>query len=536
MTADEVERLVHSGVWRSASLFHVLDENALRFPDRLAVADQHRRYTYGAFAAATRVLARWLIDLDLPRGAVVALQTTSSALIPLVHFGCDRADLTFLPMSDAWREREVGHLLARSRAQVYIGSADTDEISFTGMVEKLRPALPDLRVVIALEGGERSIDDILRTGDEHPGLASATPNDARMCMVTSGTSGLPKISLYTDNNLWFFMSTYIDTLHMDGPEVFANLAPASTGSTGYLFPVLAPLLFGSSCVMLEHWNPVRALELLGRERVTVAVAVPTQIIKMLDVVRTAPVELPCLRAITQAGAPLPPDVASRVDETFGCRVMPLYGATDGGVPSMTTSEDPADKRHHTVGRIVPQTELRIVDEDGKTTAAGVPGEVQWRNPMKTLGYLNDDEQTAGAFTADGLYRSGDLGVLDDEGYLRIVGRAKDVIIRGGQNISPREIEDVVVELDTVVEAAAIGLPDPVYGERVCLCVVPADGSVVTLESVGAHLRHRGLSAFMIPERLELFDQLPSNSGGKTSKPELRTLVTLRAHLDDGKGG
>ncbi|TMU98144.1 MULTISPECIES: class I adenylate-forming enzyme family protein [unclassified Streptomyces] len=528
VTDAEIQKLTTSGIWRTENLFQVLDENAARHGERLAVADAHRRLTYREFAEQTQLLAGWLSGLRLARGSVVAVQTRSSTLIPLMHFACDRADLTFLPLSDAWRSREVGHLLRQSRARVFIVPPDTKDFSYAEMISELRGDLPELEVVASAEEGSTgiSVEEIVSRSSQFRGSPLASPNEPRMCMVTSGTSGLPKISLYTDNNLWYFLSTYVRTLESTGTEVFANLAPANTGSTGYLFPVLTPLLFGSTCVMLEHWNPITALELLEREKVNVAVAVPTQVIKLLDVARDRQVDLSPLRAITTAGAPLPPEVAEEAERALGCRILPMYGATDGGVPAFTTVSDPAEKRYSTVGKIIPHTQFRIATADGSVAEGGSAGEVQWRNPIKTLGYLNDDSQTQAAFTPDGLYRSGDLGKLDDEGYLRIVGRAKDLIIRGGQNVSPREIEDIVVGMEEVVEAAVLGLSDPVYGERVCLCVVPK-GPGLTLERVAAYLQERGLPKFMIPEHFMEFSEFPLNSGGKVSKGDLRTLVLER---------
>ncbi|MFD2421884.1 class I adenylate-forming enzyme family protein [Amycolatopsis pigmentata] len=512
VTDAEIRELTDSGVWRSEKLYHVLDENAARHGDRLAVADGHRRLTYRQFADATQLLAGWLSGLGLPPGSVVAVQSRSSALIPLMHFACDRADLTFLPLSDAWRSREIGHLLKKSAARVFISPPDSEHFSYSGMMAELRGELPDLDVVAV----STSLDEIVAGSTPIRGSHQASPNEPRMCMVTSGTSGLPKISLYTDNNLWYFLTTYVRTLEQDGPEVFVNLAPANTGSTGYLFPILTPLLFGSTSVMLEHWNPVVALDLMEREKVAVAVAVPTQVIKLLDVAKNRRIDLSTLRGVTTAGAPLAPEVAAEVERAFGCKILPMYGATDGGVPAFTTVSDPAEKRYVSVGKIIPNTEFRLSAE----------GEVQWRNPIKTLGYFNDDTQTEAAFTPDGLYRSGDLGKLDEDGYLRIVGRAKDLIIRGGQNISPREIEDVVVGMEDIAEAAVVGIPDAVYGERVCLCVVPKEPGL-PLDRVAGYLRDRGLPEFMIPERMVEFPEFPVNSGGKVSKVDLRASVLER---------
>jgi non-ribosomal peptide synthetase component E (peptide arylation enzyme) len=228
-------------------------------------------------------------------------------------------------------------------------------------------------------------------------------------------------------------------------------------------------------------------------------------------------------------------VARDAEAQLGCQMQPLYGATDGGVPVMTRLSDPPEKRHTTAGRLVPHTVLRLVDADGNDVEADSAGEVLWRNPIKSLGYLNDPERTASAFTEDGLYRSGDLGRIDAEGYLRIVGRVKDVIIRGGQNISPRELEDLLTTMPSVSEVAVIGVPDATYGEVVCACVISPPHRTAKLPDMVAHLNAADVAEFKLPTLVEIFEDFPRNTGGKVSKPDLRTAVLERiaAHPEDG---
>ena len=233
-----------------------------------------------------------------------------------------------------------------------------------------------------------------------------------------------------------------------------------------------------------------------------------------------------LRVFNNAGAALAPEVAKEVESVLGCTIQSVYGASDGGVPVMTRTTDAPDQRYTTVGRLLPHTDFRLVDVDLPTSPEGQPGEILFRNPTKTYGYLGDDERTDAVFVDDGYYRSGDLGVLVD-GYLRIVGRVKDMIIRGGRNISPGEIEDLLVSHPGVGEVAVVGIPDPVYGERACACIVPRPGSAPTLADVTDHLLGSGLEKFKLPELVELFDALPRNVGEKLAKPQLREAVITR---------
>ncbi|HUF98756.1 MAG TPA: fatty acid--CoA ligase family protein, partial [Ilumatobacter sp.] len=273
--------------------------------------------------------------------------------------------------------------------------------------------------------------------------------------------------------------------------------------------------------------PESALDLLVSERADLATAVPTQVIKMLQDKTVANRDYSSLRVFTNAGAALPPDVAADVETTFGCTIQAVYGSTDGGVPVMTRITDPPIKRFTTVGRLLPETDLRLVDADLREVSAGEPGEIVFRGPTKTQGYLNEPERTAEAFVDDGWYRSGDLGRMDDDGYLSIVGRVKDVIIRGGQNLSPREVEDLIATHPSVSEVGVVGIPDAVYGERACACIALRPGHGVELGELNSFLESRDIAKYKLPERLELFDELPKSAGGKVSKVELRQQVVRR---------
>jgi non-ribosomal peptide synthetase component E (peptide arylation enzyme) len=349
-------------------------------------------------------------------------------------------------------------------------------------------------------------------------------NAARYVMVTSGTTSLPKMSLWTDNNLWYFGKTWTEAVAMSFKDRAVGLAPAGTGSVGYVYAVLFPVLKGATSIIQEIWSPSAALVLLKRERATHVTAVPTQLVKMLRELGAASIDLPSLRAVTSGGATMPPEFAKRLEETWNCRIQTVYGSTDGGVALMTRLEDPKEMRHVTVGRALPLTDVKVIAENGQSVNAGDTGEIVWRGPSKTFGYLNEAERTQEAFAVGGYFRSGDLGTMDSDGYVRIVGRAKDIIIRGGQNISPRELEEAIGLHPSVAESAVVGLPDTVYGERICAVVALRAGAALDLAQLVAFLTRSGIARFKLPERLEIVGSLPTNAAGKVSKADVRDLV------------
>jgi acyl-CoA synthetase (AMP-forming)/AMP-acid ligase II len=336
------------------------------------------------------------------------------------------------------------------------------------------------------------------------------------------------MSQWTDNNLSFLLRDYAGAVGMGPGDVAAAIAPANTGATGYLFPVLAPLLCGAGAVLLEDWEPAAALDLLEAERATHAAAIPTQLVRMLQDPRIGARDFSAVRVITSAGAPLTPDTAQQTEETFGCAVTTVYGSTDGGVITVTRTTDPVAKRRTTVGRPIPGGEVVLRDPLGDPVPDGTAGEVTWRTPTKSFGYLNDDERTGAMFRGDGWFHSGDLGSLDEDRYLSITGRSKDLIIRGGQNISPLEIEQIVARHGAVSEVAVVGIPDPVFGERTCACVVLRPGVAgLALDELTGYMQAQEIAPYKLPERLEIFAELPRTAGGKLSKVTLRSEVVER---------
>ena len=531
LTHELIEANCAKGVWQDRPLYAVIDDIASRRPDAPAVADQHERLTYAELVRRSHSVASWLLAQGLEPGMCVALQTPNSIALAITHLACDRADLVFLPLSSAWRGAEVSHLLATSEAQVVMVPPTTPEFDYLRMIEKMRPELPHVRAVGTTRGDPGGSDfafEEISVAQTPMVSIDRDPNAPRFVMVTSGTTALPKMSLWTDNNLWNFMQRFIEAVDVTEDDIAVGLSPANTGATGYVFPVLGPLLAGASSVLLEHWDAEQALALLESERATLATAVPTQVVKLLQDPKIGQYDFTPLRAFTNAGAAMPPEAAQAMEKEFGCVGHVCYGATDGGVPTMTAITDPPEKRHLTVGRIDADSEVRLVDALGQDVAEGQSGEIMWRGPTKSFGYFNEPAHTEAAFVDDGWYMSGDLARIDEDGYLMIVGRAKDLIIRGGQNISPQELELHLYKHPAIAEVSVIGVPDPVYGERTCACVVLKPGERLTLQDVTDFLLGLEVAKFKLPERLEVFDDLPKSAGGKITKVEIRAAVAARS--------
>jgi non-ribosomal peptide synthetase component E (peptide arylation enzyme) len=529
LTSELIENYTKAGAWQERPLYAAFDEVAARVPDVVAVADQHEELTYAELKRRSENLAAWLLQQGLRPGAPVGIQCANRVALAVVHLACDRADLLYVPLSVGWRKAEMAHLLSVSQTELLIVSAPVKGFDYLAMIDELRPTLPHLRLVGGMDGAKAEFDyDAVCRQDRSLSPPERDPNAPRYIMVTSGTTGLPHMSLWSDNNLWYFMCEHIDAVRLGVGDVAVGIAPASTGATGYVFAVLGPILAGATSILLEDWTPQNALDLFVAAKATHITAIPTQVLKLLNDPTLRGRDFTSIRTFTNAGAAMPPEAAATMEEVFDCLAHVCFGATDGGVPTMLRWDDPRPKRLATVGRVIAHSELRLVDADMNDVPVGEPGEVLWRGATKSFGYLNEPERTEAAFWGDGWYRSGDIGSMDADGYLSVVGRVKDLIIRGGQNISPREIEDFIVAQPEVADVSVIGIPDAVLGERVCACVVLLPGKALGLAELTERMRAQGMATFKLPERIEIFDDFPKSAGGKVTKVELRSIVADRS--------
>jgi len=533
-TPEQEERYLACGMWGHLTLVERFREHAAAAPDRLAIIDAKRQYTYGQLAGIVDNLATNFLKMGVARNQVVACQVPNWAELAIVHLATNRIGALCMPIHDSWREAEVAHLLKRSGAVAAVVPLYYGGFDFPAMIAGMRSELPKLGKIFSIGGTgpnssafEALLDDIpIDTG----ALDARRPhaNEPGDLMLSSGTTSMPKISIWSSNNLYAALRAFSLAIRFVPGDIAAALAPAGTGGLGYGFPIVAPLLFGGTSVILERWDPVAGVELIRRHRCTCAVAVPAQMTQMLPVLEAhSPADFDGFRTFFNAGAPLPYKVGRQVEERMNCRVICNFGATDGGVVGSTVMDDPQEKRLGTVGRPWEAHEVKLVDANGKQVGPGEPGEIYWRSPDKSYGYLNDPEATGAAFTPDGFYRSGDLGRFDDEGYLMIVGRVKDMILRGGRNISPRLIEEEMIKHPAIAEVAVAPMPDPVLGERACAFVILRKDAALSFEEVIAFLKERKVSVWQLPERLELMQDFPRSAGGKIAKNKLTEFVTLK---------
>lgn len=535
-----------AGLWQDVTLSERFFAQADRHADKVAIIVGARRVTYRELRRDILSAASGLLAEGFQPGDVIAGQLPNSYEIPLLHLACNSLGMLYMPLHDSWRQLEVGHLLAQAQVKAIVSRKVYRDFDFADMIAELRSDLPDIKVhfVIGAEeeaDGVKPFDTLIAAEPlDEARIASLRPDAdyPAAVMLSSGTTAISKISRFSSNDLLTMLNVAREGARFGENDIAAALAPAGTGATGYVYPVLMPLLAGATSAILPRWgDPEAAADLIVSERCTYVTAIPAQLIKLLPILRArSRDDFRNLRVITNAGAPLPYEAAREVEELTGAIIQSIYGATDAGTPTLTTVDDSREKRLGTVGRVVPGCECEIRDSDGTALPAGSVGEVTWRGADKSWGYLGAADQTKAVFTEDHFYKSGDMGQFDEDGYLKIVGRIKDMILRGGRNVSPLVIEEALSRHPDVQDVAVAPMPDPVLGERACVFVIPTPEAKLELDILLDFLRAEGLATWQLPERLELMDEFPRSAGGKTLKRDLTAMITEKLKLEAVNGG
>jgi acyl-CoA synthetase (AMP-forming)/AMP-acid ligase II len=537
-SAAEAERYRRSGAWPDETFYERFARYAVQYADKTAIVEANRSLTYRELLGHVQALSRGLLDAGIGPGSVVSMQLPNSAEQPMVHLALNRIGALAVPIHDAWHEAELPHLLKTSRAVAAIVPSSYRELDYPALYARLRPGLPHLKRVFSIGAANPyadSFESLFERGSEAAvaALGPIDPDAPGDVMLSSGTTSLPKASVFSSNNLLALLAPFFRRIRITSDDIAGALAPAGTGAIGYVYPMLSPLLNGATSVILDRWTePEIAIDLICRHRCTYAFAVPTQLAQSLAAIKARPrSDFAAFRCFVNAGAPLGPEVGRQIEEHMSCKIFGIYGATDGGVATSTDFDDTQEQRLTTVGRPQDECELRLVDEVGDPVPPGHSGEIQWRSADKSYGYLNDPDATASAFTQDRFYRTGDLGVLDGNGYLRVVGRVKDMILRGGRNISPRLIEEMVSRHPLVLDVAVAAYPCPVMGERACAFVVVQKGASLSFPALIEFLHSQQMPTWQLPERLELMDELPKSAGGKIMKNKLREFVAAKVKAE-----
>ena len=498
-------------------------------PSAIAVVDGEVRLDYASLQDRVARLAGVLLRLGVRMGDVVSWQLPNWWEGLAVHHAVSAVGGISNPLMPILRERELAFVLRQSGARVLVVPERFRGFDHLGLAEALRQQVPTLEHVLVArpsDGHSADLTALMATSTPMslPERPSRAPSDPALLLYTSGTESVPKGALHSDATLAAEVASIRDLYALgDGDVVFMPSPLAHI--TGVLYGMLLPVLLGSGAVLQDIWDPEVGLGLIERQRCTFQVGATPFLQGLARHPALSAYDVSSLRVFACGGADVAPALVDEAAQALGCCVVRTYGSTE--MPTVTAGRpvDPPARRAATDGQVIGDAEVRVVDDDGVRLPAGRVGLLEVRGPELFLGYL-DETLNAAAHTEDGWFRTGDLGVLDGDGYLTISGRAKDIIIRGGENISAKEVEDLLVQHDAVQEVAVVAMPDPAMGEKACAFVVCRDGAgPLHLADLTAFLDERRIARQKLPERLEMIDALPRTASGKVQKYKLRERIT-----------
>jgi acyl-coenzyme A synthetase/AMP-(fatty) acid ligase len=530
----DAERYRRAGWWTSDTLSgRVATLAASDRRDDVAVVDLlgTRTRSYADVARDAAKVAAALATGGVCAGGVVSVQLPNSYDAVVVAVAVNALGAVINPLLPNYRLRELSHVFRTARPQAVVTPTTYRGVDHLTLIHDVMAAT-DVHPLHLISGAVTGADADIRSsgGDLHLDALLAEPGDGKLLsrsdasavselIFTSGTEATPKAIMHTEETANFAVRATFSDLGVGPGDVVWMPSPVGH-STGFNYGIRAALYHGLPLVLQDRWNADEARALIAEHGCSYTLAATTFLDDLVSACESAGVTLPSLTHFGCGGAPVPASLVDRA-EAVGIRVLRLYGSTEVLCATWNRRDSPPGKRRTTDGYALRHTEIEVRDEDDHaltpTPAEPVTGELHIRGPNTSVGFFADPDRTAATYLPGGWVKSGDLVRLDSDGYLTVVGRKKEIVIRGGINIAPREIEDLISDLPEVRQVAVVGVPDERLGERCCACVVLQDGQQLNFETLVDRLRAAGLATYKLPERLEILPMLPTTASGKVQK-------------------
>lgn len=527
---------VAQGFWADRTVNDELDACLATCPGKLALTAVQvetgavTRFTYRALARMADRVAVGLARLGVGRDDVVAMQLPNGWQFTVTYLACTRLGAVINPLMPIFRERELSFMLRHGEAKVAIVPKVFRGFDHEQMLDGLRVSLPALQQVVVVGGSGANSFEALLSGpawEDAPDAAEILsrsrpgPDDVTQLIYTSGTTGEPKGVMHSANTLMANIRPYAERLHLGADDVVLMASPMAH-QTGFMYGLVMPILLRASAVLQDVWDARQAIDLIRREGVTFTMASTPFLTDLARTVAETGQPVPTLKTFLCAGAPIPGPLVEQARAVLGSKIVSAWGMTENGAVTLIRPEDDDARAVSTDGCPLPGVELRVVDLDGRDLPPGQSGKLLVRAASNFGGYLHRPHLNG--TDADGWFDTGDLATMDAAGYIRISGRSKDVIIRGGENIPVFEIEALLYRHPAVAQVAVVAMPDERLGERACAVVVPKAGQTITLAELVDFLKGQKVARQYIPERLHLRDAMPATPSGKIQKFRLRELV------------
>ncbi len=549
LTQEMIDEYKAAGFWDDQSITDILNRNAENYPDKEAVVDSRRRLTWSELNRMVNAVAIGLLRRGMKRDQAMVIQLPNSVTSLTLLLACQKAGILccFAPMT--FRHNELRHVLKTLNASAVATTSVYRDTDYFSMAKAIARGLTQLNLLVVtgqeIPHGALSFEDLAETAlpngrDPEDALDaySFNPFEVLYVLLSSGTTGMPKCIEHTGSSLKAAGWGVCQRARLAPDDVFGNIAPLSGGPG--LQNWWACFQLGAKFCLQERFTPEGALRLIEQEKVSYLPAIPTQLVRILKETDLQKYDLSSLRVVRTGAAAFDPTLARATEEKLDCKVLIAAGATETFSFAQTGVDDPQEKRLTTVGRPFPGNELKITDENGKEIPPGQIGLLNVRGAATSSGYFGDLNATLEAWRETGIegwYSTGDLARLDEDGYLVLVGRKKEIIIRGGQNIYPREIENFLLAHPKIAEAIVIGIPDQVMGERACACLTLAEGKDLAFDEIIFFLKEKGLAIHKLPERLEVFNRFPQLvDGQKVDKISLKKIILERIEAEKRSNG
>ncbi|TGX83257.1 medium-chain fatty-acid--CoA ligase [Escherichia coli] len=538
LTFNEQRRAAYrqQGLWGDASLADYWQQTARAMPDKIAVVDNHgASYTYSALDHAASCLANWMLAKGIESGDRIAFQLPGWCEFTVIYLACLKIGAVSVPLLPSWREAELVWVLNKCQAKMFFAPTLFKQTRPVDLILPLQNQLPQLQQIVGVDKlapatSSLSLSQII--ADNTPLTTAITTHGDELAAVlfTSGTEGLPKGVMLTHNNILASERAYCARLNLTWQDVFMMPAPLGH-ATGFLHGVTAPFLIGARSVLLDIFTPDACLALLEQQRCTCMLGATPFVYDLLNLLEKQPADLSALRFFLCGGTTIPKKVARECQQR-GIKLLSVYGSTESSPHAVVNLDDPLSRFMHTDGYAAAGVEIKVVDDAHKTLPPGCEGEEASRGPNVFMGYFDEPELTARALDEEGWYYSGDLCRMDEAGYIKITGRKKDIIVRGGENISSREVEDILLQHPKIHDACVVAMPDERLGERSCAYVVlKAPHHSLSLEEVVAFFSRKRVAKYKYPEHIVVIEKLPRTASGKIQKFLLRKDIMRRLTQD-----
>jgi cyclohexanecarboxylate-CoA ligase len=520
--------------WKDRLLLDYFDDRVREAAQSMAIVahdvttGSQTRLTYAELAERVDRIAINLARRGIGVSDVVSFQLPNWWQFAALHLACLRIGAITNPIMPIMRRRELEFMLNHAQSKVIVTPGRFRDFDYAGMIAGMRDAVPHLRHALVIGGDSEAAFERLYDRPVDRSEADAlfaerrlSPDDVIQVLYTSGTTGEPKGVMHTSNTLISNLGPYIDRLHLSSDDIIFMASPLAH-QTGFMYGLMMPMVLGTHVVLQDIWNPKVAADLFAAEKPTYTMASTPFLADLTAEAEARPSAFASIRVFLAAGAPIPRVLVRRATEHLGATIASGWGMTENGAVTVTKPEDPPEKAFETDGCSLPGMEIRVVDGADTQLPPGAEGRLQVRGCSNFVGYLKRAELDS--TDADGWFDTGDLARIDSDGYARITGRSKDIIIRGGENVPVVEIEGLVYKHPSVRDVAIVAMPDERLGERSCAFVTTKAGAAVTLEDLTTFLMAQDISKNYLPEHLEILPELPRTASGKIQKFRLREMA------------